>query len=145
MQASPTCHSKIPLKINLHARSPASNPASHLVHVRALDRVVAGLRGRLVEDVGRRAAQLHPLAAEPEVADARDVLVAVAKVVREEEGQAARLAEARALDGYLLHVAGPAEVKSLRRLQVLGGRKVNVVAILKDLERLRRAGRVGCP
>jgi hypothetical protein len=57
--------------------------------------VVAGVGCRLVEDIGRRPPELHPLAPEPDIRDARDVLFPVAKVVREEERQPADRVEPR--------------------------------------------------
>lgn len=84
----------LPRVLALNTRPPASDPTPHLVHVCPLDLVIARVGRRLVEDIRRRPAQLHPLALEAHVRDARDVLFAVPEVVREEEGQPADGVEA---------------------------------------------------
>lgn len=104
--------------------------------------MVPRVRRRLVDDVGRGAAELHPLPAEADVREARHVVVAAAEVVGEEERQALDAAEAGAADGELLDVRGLRELELLRRLLVLGRREVEVLAVLEDAQRARRAGRL---
>lgn len=123
---------------------PSPNAAPHLVDARPLDLVIPRLRGRLVDDVGRRLAQLGPLALEAHVAHARDVLVAVAKVVDEEEAQPLHLAEEGALDGDLLHGRRLRQLQLLHGLEVLGRREVEVVAVDVQVQRLGRRGGGGC-
>ncbi|ROW03671.1 hypothetical protein VMCG_05483 [Cytospora schulzeri] len=94
----------------------------------------------LVDDVGRRPAQLHPLAPEAQVADPRDVLVPVPEVVREEEGQPLDLAEPGALHGQVLDLRGLRQLELLVRGEVLGRLEVDVLLVLEDLEGPGRAG-----
>lgn len=94
------------------------------------------------KDVGRGSSKLGPFALEPEVRDPRDVLVTVAKVVREEEGEALDLAELGALHGDVLHLGRLRELKLLLGGRVLGRLEVNVIPVLEHLERLGRAGRL---
>lgn len=94
------------------------------------------------EDVGRGPAQLHPLPLEAEVRDPRDVLVAVAKIVREEKGEALDLAKLGPLDGEVLNLGGLRELELLLGGGVLGRLEVDVLPVLEDLERLGRAGRL---
>lgn len=124
-------------------RPSAPNPAPHPIHARSLQSVIPRLRRRLVQDVGRRLAQPRPLAAEADVADARDVLVAVAEVVREEEHEAVHLGEERAPDGDLLHVRRLRELERLDGPGVLGGGEVEVVAVDVQVEGSWCRGRGG--
>lgn len=94
------------------------------------------------KDIGRCSSQLHPFALEAQVRDPRDVLVAVAKVVREEEGEALHLAELGPLHGEVLHLGGLRELELLLGGRVLGRLEVDVLPVLEDLERLGRAGRL---
>lgn len=66
--------------------------------------MIPRLRCRLVDDIRRCLAQSCPLALEANVADARDVLVTVAKVVGEKEAQALDFAKECSLDGNFLNV-----------------------------------------
>lgn len=104
--------------------------------------MIAGVRRRLIYDVSRRAAELHPLALEAKVADAGLVLVAIGEVVDEEEGEALDAAEEGALDGDLLDLGGARELELLGGRGVLGGGEVEVVAVDEDLEGARGGGGV---
>lgn len=66
--------------------------------------MIPGLRRRLVDDVRRCLAQSCPLALEANIADTRDILVTVAKVVGEKETQALDFAKERPLDGDFLNI-----------------------------------------
>ena len=105
--------------------------------------MITRVRRGLVQDVGRGSAQLHPLALEADVRDPGDVLVAVAKVVGEEERQPAHLAEEGALDRQLLDVRGSRQLKGLRGLGFLGGGKVDLFAVDEDFEGFGRGRGVG--
>lgn len=118
----------------------ASNPTAHLIDAGALESMIARPRGALVDDVGRGPPQGGPLPLEAEIAHPRDVLIAVAKVVREEQRQALDLAEEGALDGDVLDVGGLGELEGLGGLGLLGRGEVEVVAVEEQTEGLGRAG-----
>lgn len=101
-----------------------------------------GNRGSAHENVGRGAPNLSPFSLEPEVRDPRGVLLAVAKVVREEQGQALNLSKLGALHRDVLHLGRLGELELLFGGCVLGRLEVDVLPILEDLERLGRAGRL---
>ena len=67
----------------------------HLIDLRPLDLVIPWVGSRLVDDISRRTTELHPLAFETNVADACGVLIAIAKVLGEEERDASDGVEAR--------------------------------------------------
>lgn len=98
-----------------HSWTPPSNPAPHLVHARPLDLVITGVRCRLVDDVCGRPTELHPLPLEAEIRDPRDVLLAVPKVVREEERQPADGVEARPALQFCEHLSHYAKQKPGRK------------------------------
>lgn len=96
--------------------------------------MITGIRRRLVDDIRRRAPQLHPLALEPQVAHARDLLVAIPKVLRHEQRQPLDFPELGAFDGELLHLGGLRQLKHLVANTVLGRAEVDVVAVLEYLQ-----------
>lgn len=83
-----------------------------------------------------------PFSLETEVRYPRDVLLAVAKVVREEQGQSLHLSELGALHGDVLDLGRLRELEFLFGGCVLGRLEVDVLLVLEDLECLGRAGRL---
>lgn len=100
--------------------------------------MITRVRRGLIQDVRRGAPELHPLPSKTHVAQPRDVLVAIAKVVREEERQPPYSAELGPLDRELLHLGRARQLEGLRALALLGGAEVDVVAVDDDFERLGR-------
>lgn len=121
-----------------NSRPPPSNATPHLIHIRPLHLVIPRLRSRLIDDVRRRLAQSRPLALEAQVTDPRHVLVAVAKVVHEEQHQPLDAAKRRALDGDLLDFRRLRELQDLHRRGIVGGGKVDVVAVDVEVQRFGR-------
>lgn len=105
--------------------------------------MIARIRRCLIQDIRRRPAQLHPLTLEAQIRQPRDILIAVAKVVGEEQRQALHPAKLGALDGQLLHLGGTAELEFLRGFTVLCSGEIHVIAVLEDAEGPWGAVRVG--
>lgn len=118
---------------HLRSRSPPSNPTPHLIHTRPLDLVIPRLRSSLINNISRRASKLRPLALEPNIRNPRDVLVPVAKVVREEEHETLDLAEQRTADGDFLELTRLGELEGLHGVELLGGGKVDVVPVDEEV------------
>lgn len=85
-----------------YSRATASNPAPHLVDIRPLNLMVTRVSRCLVEDVRWSPAQLHPLSLKPKIAEAGNVLIAVTKVVWEEQRHPLHLAKPGSLERELL-------------------------------------------
>lgn len=109
----------------------------------------------LVEDIRRRATQLHPLALEAQVAQPRNLLLLLTfvtivvvtvttttntKVVLEEQRHPLHLAEEGPLDGQLLHLGRLRQLEGLRRRQLLRRLEVHVLPVDEHLQRARRRG-----
>ena len=76
----------IPLTLlHLSPRSPPSNPTPHLINTRPLNLMIPRVRSSLIQNILRRASQLHPFSPEAQVADPTHVLVPIPKVVHEEQ------------------------------------------------------------
>ena len=106
----------------------------HRVHIRPLDLMITRIRRGLVQDIRRRPAQLHPLAPETNVPQPRDVLIPIAKVVREEQAQPPYSAELGPLDGQLLHLGRAREFKRLCPLRFRRDAEVDIVPVDDDLK-----------
>ena len=119
--------------------------APHLIDRCALHGMIAGVRSRLVEDIRRCSAELHPLSLEAQISDPGDVFLPVTKIVRKEESQPLYFAEARSFDGQLLDVRRLRQLKLLGALLLFGGPEVDIIPVDEHLEGLGCAGRVGCP
>lgn len=102
--------------------------------------MIPRIRRRLIQNILRGPPQRRPLAAEAEVRNPRNVFVTVAKVIGEEEGQAAHGVEARAPHGEFLDLRGLAELKGLGRRGVVGRGEVDVVPVEEDVQRLGGGG-----
>lgn len=141
LSTSPSCKTNHSLPMPPHSPPYLSKvhipliPNPHPLHL-----MIPRIRRRLIKYILRRPPQRRPLAAEAEVRDARDVLVAVAKVVGEEERQAAHGVEARAPHGEFLDLRGLAELKGLGRRGVVGRGEVDVVPVEEDVQGLGGRG-----
>jgi len=104
----------------------------HLIHIRPLDLVITRIRRRLVQNIRRRATKLHPLPPKAYIPQPRDVLVAVAKVVRKEQTQPSHGAELGPFYVELLHFGRLRQLKRLRPLALLRDAEVDIVAVDDD-------------
>ena len=114
---------------------PLSHPRSQLM--------IARVRSRLIKKIHRFPAQLHPLAFEPQIANPRLVLVALAPIILEKQVQRSTSVEEGALDGNLLDFVRLRELEGLRGWQVGRGAEVEVVGVEVEFAGLRSGGSGG--
>ena len=117
--------------------NPSINPLNHSVILRI---------GRsLVQHRHRLPVQSHILALEPEEPNARDVVLPVAPVVLEEQRDRRSRVPVRAVQRDLENVPvrtcqGLRDVEFLRRIEVGGGREVEVGPVAEELDGFRGGG-----
>lgn len=94
--------------------------------------MILRIRRRLIQHTHRLLIQLHKIPLEPQIANPRDILLAVTPIVLEEQRQAARRVEVRALDGDFLDLGGLADGQGLGRGFVRRGLEVEVVGVEEE-------------
>lgn len=102
--------------------------------------MIPRLRRRLIQNIRRRPAQLRPLTLKPQIANPRDILLAVAEIVHEEQRQRVHAVEERAPHGDLLQVGRLREFQLLYGLELFGGGEVQGVPVGEEAEGFGGAG-----
>jgi len=107
--------------------------APHLIHIRALQRMIRRVCSSLIENIGRGQSQLHPVSLEPQITDPRYI---ISVIILHKQRQALHLAKESSLDRDILDFRGLGKAKFLSGSEIVGSGEINIVAIYKDFESL---------
>jgi len=135
--APPNCMLPIPpvtvLVLPTSASTATPKTAPHLIHIRALQCMIRRICCSLVQNVGRRLAQLHPISLEPQITDPRNI---ISVIILHKQRQALHLAKERSFDRNILDLRGLRKAKFLSGSKIIGRGEINIVAVYEDFESL---------